>query len=63
MQKYFTGVQIKAGSRQGALHPFITFFDWQYSQAERKKADVVVYAVEGQAITGHSRVVNSDDKG
>jgi len=24
----------------------ITFYDWQYGQAERKKADVVVYALE-----------------
>ncbi len=39
----------------------ITFYDWQYGQAERKKADVVVYAIEGEEIIGHSRMVNSED--
>ena len=39
----------------------ITFYDWQYGEAERKKADVVVYAVEEQEIIGRSRIVNSDD--
>ncbi len=39
----------------------ITFYDWQYGQAERKKADVVVYALEEEKIIGHSRIVNSED--
>lgn len=39
----------------------ITFYDWQYGQAERKKADVVVYAIEGEEVIGHSRLVNSED--
>ena len=39
----------------------ITFYDWQYSRAERKKADVVVYAVEGETVTGLSRMINSED--
>jgi len=39
----------------------ITFYDWQYGQAERKKADVVVYALEGEEIIGRSRMVNSED--
>lgn len=43
----------------------ITFYDWQYRRAERKKADVVVYAIEdgkdGGQIIGRSRLVNSDD--
>lgn len=39
----------------------ITFYDWQYGQAERKKADVVVYALEGEDVIGHSRLVNSED--
>ncbi|UCD58265.1 MAG: hypothetical protein JSV16_03895, partial [Candidatus Hydrogenedentota bacterium] len=39
----------------------ITFYDWQYGQAERKKADVVVYAIEGREIIGRSRMVNSED--
>ncbi len=39
----------------------ITFYDWQFRQAERKKADVVVFAVEGERIIGSSRLVNTDD--
>ena len=39
----------------------ITFYDWQYGQAERKKADVVVYALEQEKIIGRSRMVNSED--
>ena len=39
----------------------ITFYDWQYKRAERYKADVVVYAIEGKEITGLSRMVNSED--
>lgn len=39
----------------------ITFHEWQYSRAERKKADVVVYALEGEEIVGLSRIVNSED--
>lgn len=39
----------------------ITFYDWQYGQAERKKADVVVYALEGEEIVGRSPMVNSED--
>ena len=39
----------------------ITFYDWQYGQAERKKADVVVYALEEEKIIGFSRMVNSED--
>ncbi len=43
----------------------ITFYDWQYRRAERKQADVVVYAVEegrrGGRIVGRSRLVRSED--
>jgi len=42
----------------------LTFYDWQYRRAERKKADVVVYAVadgEDGDIIGRSRMVNADD--
>lgn len=39
----------------------ITFYDWQYGQAERKKADVVVYALREEEIIGYSRMVNSED--
>jgi hypothetical protein len=39
----------------------ITFYDWQYRKAERSKADVVVYALEGEEISGCSRMVNSED--
>ena len=39
----------------------IMFYDWQYRQAERKKADVVVYALDGEEIIGRSRMVNSED--
>ena len=42
----------------------VTFFDWQYRGAERKRAEVVVYAVDydkDRAIIGRSRMVNSDD--
>ena len=39
----------------------ITFYDWQYGEAERKKADVVVYAVRKDEIIGRSRMVNSED--
>lgn len=38
----------------------LTFFDWQYGAAERKKADVVVFAVHDGAILGLSQLVNSD---
>src|SRR5262249_33825928 len=38
-----------------------TFYDWQYGEAERRKADVVVYAFEGDEIIGHSRIANSED--
>ncbi len=43
----------------------LTFYDWQYRRAERKKADVVVYAVTedkaGGRIIGLSRLINSED--
>jgi hypothetical protein len=43
----------------------LTFYDWQYRRAERKKADVVVYAVAedkaGGRIIGVSRLINSED--
>ncbi len=39
----------------------ITFYAWQYRQAERKKADVVVYAIEGKDVVGRSRMINSED--
>lgn len=41
----------------------VTFYDWQYRRAERKKADVVVFAVAdvkgGLLITGQSRLVTT----
>jgi Tc toxin complex TcA C-terminal TcB-binding domain/ABC toxin N-terminal region/Neuraminidase-like domain/PA14 domain/Salmonella virulence plasmid 28.1kDa A protein len=43
----------------------LSFYDWQYARAERKRADVVVYAVEerrdGQPMIGHSRIVRSEE--
>lgn len=39
----------------------LTFYDWQYRRAERKKADVVVYAVVEEEIIGLSRLVNAED--
>lgn len=43
----------------------ITFYDWQYRRAERKKADVVVFAVtetkNGLQIVGLSRMVAAHD--
>ena len=53
----FLGDVISDG--QGAYE--ITFHDWQPRKGERRKADVVVYAVEGDKIIGRSRIVNSDD--
>jgi hypothetical protein len=45
----------------------ITFYDWQYDRAERKKADVVIYAAEEAQnsfrLIGRSRMVNSTDYG
>ena len=39
-----------------------TFYDWQYARrAERKMADVVVYAIEKNEIIGLSRLVNTED--
>ncbi len=41
---------------------YIKFFDFQYTKAERKKADVVVYAISGEGeILGRSRLVNSEE--
>lgn len=41
---------------------YIEFFEMQYQKAERKKADVVVYAVNnGGEIIGRSEMVNSED--
>jgi hypothetical protein len=38
-----------------------TIFDCsQFKQAERKKADVVIFALEGETIIGRSRMVNSE---
>ncbi len=38
------------------------FFEWQFSKSERKKADVVIYAINANGkITGRSRIVNSED--
>jgi hypothetical protein len=43
----------------------LTFYDWQYQRAERKKADVVVYAQDRESdegsLSGRSRVVASID--
>ncbi len=43
----------------------ITFFEWQYARAERKQADVVVYAVvdgpRDERIIAHSRLVVAED--
>lgn len=43
----------------------LTFYDWQYRRAERKLADVVVYAVEagneGTRVLGRSRLVTTRD--
>jgi hypothetical protein len=41
----------------------VTFYDWQYRRAERKKADVVVFSVTdvkgGLQVTGQSRLVTA----
>ncbi|MFT4939454.1 MAG: hypothetical protein ACI88A_002496 [Paraglaciecola sp.] len=43
-------------------HYRIRFYDWQYARAERKLADVVVFAIgDKNAIIGHSRIVNTED--
>ncbi len=39
----------------------IKFFSFQYKKAERKKADVIVFAVEDDLIIGRSCIVNSED--
>ena len=40
----------------------VKFYGFQYARAERKKADVVVFAIEDDnIITGRSRMVNSED--
>ena len=39
----------------------ITFYEWQYRSAERKKADVVVFAVEDEKILGRSKMVQCSD--
>ena len=39
----------------------ITFYEWQYRSAERKKADVMVFAVEEEKIVGRSRMVQCAD--
>jgi hypothetical protein len=39
----------------------ITFYESQYAKAERNKADVVVYALDGESISGRSRLINSED--
>lgn len=39
----------------------ITFYDWQYRRAERKLADVVVYAFDKENTVAHSRMANSED--
>lgn len=42
----------------------VTFYDWQYGRAERKNADVVVFAMDElmqQGIAGRSRLVTVDD--
>lgn len=40
----------------------IRFYDWQYSRAERKLADVVVYAVtDKNDVIGRSRLVNTSE--
>ncbi|MDO6433173.1 neuraminidase-like domain-containing protein [Flavitalea sp. BT771] len=41
---------------------YIEFYSFQFAAAERKKADVIVFAVNGDGvITGRSRLVNSED--
>lgn len=42
----------------------VTFYDWQYRRNERKKADVVVFAIDDEKdgrILGRSRLVDSSD--
>jgi hypothetical protein len=44
----------------------LTFYDWQYRRAERKAADVVVYALapgKERRLVGHSRIANAEDYG
>lgn len=38
-----------------------TFHSFQYKTSERKFADVIVYAIEGNEIIGNSRLVNTED--
>ena len=41
---------------------YIEFFSFQFASAERKKADVIVYAInKGGEIIGRSRMVNSEE--
>lgn len=42
-------------------HYACTFDCSRYGTAERKKADVVVFALDGEEIVGRSRLVNSED--
>ncbi len=39
----------------------VTFYEWFYRRAERKKADVIVYAVTGNKIVGRSTLVRVQD--
>ncbi len=38
----------------------ITFYDWQFGKADRRKADVVVYAMQKKQVIGCSRLINSE---
>src|SRR5262249_48042924 len=43
----------------------IQFYDWQYRRAERKKADIMIFAVQssddGERIVGCSQMVNAEE--
>ena len=47
-------------SRQDGTYT-IEFYDWQYAKSERKKADVVVYALADTTVVGISEMVNAEN--
>ena len=56
------GFEILAEAASDRLGTYsVTFYDWQYRRAERKKADVVVYAVDDDRIVGRTRMLAAED--
>lgn len=40
----------------------IRYYDWMFSKSERKRADVVVFSIEGDHIIGHSLLVQPKER-